>query len=133
MQWRKLSLVVLMLMGASCGKKSCPDIGCNPKITMEFANPIQAQYHLSVVVAGRTYDASCPSNNFGITEGIDTCSLSGFELIGVDLGHANVSNVAVSISIDALTPIAANAALTGVQNSTECDLVCYTHEGVVNN
>lgn len=133
MQWLKLAPVALMVMGASCEEGTCPTIGCYPKITMEFANSVSGQYHLSVVVSGRTYEASCPSNDFGISEGIETCSLSKFDLIGVDLGHANVSSLPVSISIDGLPPIAANATLTGIQNSKDCDLVCYTHEGVVNN
>jgi hypothetical protein len=133
MQWIRLTPVVLMVIGASCEKGTCPTIGCYPKITMHFANAVPAQYRLSVAVIGRTYEASCPSSNFGVTEGIDTCSSSEFELVGVDLGHADVSNLPVSISIDGLPQIAAKANLTGIQNSKECDLICYTHEGVVNN
>jgi len=133
MQWLKLTPVALMVLVASCEKGTCPTIGCYPKITMEFANAISTQYHLSVAVIGRTYEASCPSNDFGVTEGIDTCSLSKFELIGVDLGHGNVSSLSMSISIDGQAPISASATLMGIQNSKGCDLVCYTHEGVVKN
>jgi len=132
MRWLKLTPVLLMVLGASCDKSTCPTIGCYPKITMEFAKAVPAQYHLSVVVIGRTYEASCPGNNFGISEGIDTCSSSKFELVGVDLGHGDVSNLPVSISVNGSSPIAAKANLKGIQNSKDCDLICYTHEGVVN-
>ena len=133
MQWLRLTPVALMVIAAACEKSVCPDIGCYPKITMTFANAVPAPYQLTVVVIGRTYEASCPSNNFGLTEGIDTCSSSNFELVGVDLGHADVSNLTVSTSIDGSPPIAAKADLIGIQNSKECDLICYTHAGVVTN
>lgn len=133
MRWLELTPVMLLTLGACSENSVCPTVGCLPKITMEFATMIPAQYQLSVMVAGRTYAASCPSSNFGISQGIDTCSSSGFELVGVDLGHGDVSTLPVSVAIDGSTPIAAKASLAGIQNSKECDLVCYTHDGVISN
>jgi hypothetical protein len=100
---------------------------------MELASAIPGQYQLSVVVTGRTYQASCPSNDFSVRDGIDTCSSSGFELVGIDLGHAENATLPVSVSIDGSSPIAAQAQLSSIQNSRDCDLVCYSHRGVVNN
>jgi len=128
-----LILLLSSATGLSCHNAVCPTIGCLPKISMEFANAIPDQYQLSIVVAGRTYQASCPSNGFSGRDGIDTCSSSGFELVGVDLGHADNGTLPLSVSIDGSSPIAAQAKLSGIQNSRDCDLVCYSHQGVVNN
>ena len=67
------------------------------------------------------------------TIGCQTCTSSGFELVGVDLGHGDNSNLPISVSLDGSSPILVQASLAGIQNSRDCDLVCYSHQGVVNN
>jgi hypothetical protein len=125
-------LAVGGLLAAGCVRNGvCPNIGCSPTIALTYDTPLAGPYTVSVVVHGMTFSSTCPPTANATSPGIARCDQLGLEISGVDLGHGGNQSVPVAVSIDGAPPIAVAAELGSIQNSRDCDVVCYEHAGVV--
>jgi len=137
MRMLKVSVALLVVCAAvelGCSSDSrCPTIGCTPKISMAFAHSLTVPYSMTVFVAGQTFRADCPLSPAAVSEpAITRCDEGGFEITGLDLGHAENKVVNFTVSIDG-SEINATATLNYIINSRDCDVVCYQHSGTLEN
>jgi hypothetical protein len=126
-------LLALVLGPAACRSGVCPTIGCGPKITLAYQQPIVAPYHVLVSLRGVTFEADCLMEPSFSTIGIQSCSTAGVVVSGVDLGDGANETVDLTVTLDGAQTLAVTAMLDGITNSRDCDLVCYRHSGTVPN
>jgi hypothetical protein len=129
--------VLLALTAAaqpSCSSNVCPTIACTPELTLTFATPIGAPYHLYLSVGRNIFEAYCPAEEPGRPgPTFRSCDSTVVIIDGIDLGHGANSTIDLTVAIDSGPQISVTASLTGISNSRGCDLVCYMHSGVINN
>jgi hypothetical protein len=128
---------LVLVAVASCSAKNCPQIGCVPRIEMSFRTPVTDPYRATVVIVNSnvTFVENCPATRPDLqrTPGIASCDANGIAVTGVDLGHGDNSLLFASVSLNGRDFFSVTAGLTGILNSTDCDLVCYQHIGLIEN
>ena len=130
-----------MICAFGCTEKTCPTIGCRPRITIDYGAPIDQAYSLEVTVGSFHGNVSCPQNIDATAPGVDKgtilCDSSQFSVLDVNLGHGDVSTVSLDVKIvgmngQDLVPLTTiHPMLTSIQNSTDCDVPCYQHHGTL--
>lgn len=129
---------LLLSTNVSCTSTGqCPSIACQPRISVSYNTLISSSYSLSVSLGVQEFTAVCPTGG-GSTGGSSggsglTCSDSGFTLAGVDLGHGSNTTVDLDVKINNESPSTVRAALDGIENSRDCELVCFRHTGTLQN
>ena len=118
----------------ACSTHVCPTISCQPRVALTYRQALGGPYHLAVAYQGNSFEAGCPLvAALPPVTGISSCDMDGLVVTGVDLGHGSNDTVALTVSIAGGTPIPVTATLKRITNSFDCDLVCFDHEGIVEN